>query len=628
MHNDFGNAVNEYFVKEFRRLYKERQKRIDALSTPEAVLEYAAQAKKRIREVFDLDRYERTPLNCRVTSEYDFQSYTLRNLVFESVPGYFVTGNLYLPSNLTAPVPAVLHLCGHNSDGKSCTNGVSLNVGFAANGIAVLAIDPLCQGERYQHFMENELNLCGAHNTIGKELVLFGEHFAAWRAWDAVRAVDLLCTLPEIDSSRLMLTGCSGGGTMTTWVNALEERFIASAPSCAVTRWRRTVENELPIDAEQMPPSLAGEGFDMADFLIASLPRPILVSGETNDFFDERGQQEIGRELEKLSTILNAPLKSTFFTGPNGHGLKPEQREAIRAFFFKAAGVVPRGIKEDDIPRPETAQKLAAPDGDVFKIPGNLPAMELMKERCAKVIAARTSLSKEESAAALKKCLGLPEEIPVLEEFRRLPLHTFRDDEHVINRYLLETDERILGVLNAWTGDSEYQIPRCKEAVLYLPDKECIEMETLPTELYEGKILFGFDSFGVGNLIPTSCGVSSRDLTDFYGAFWHFAGMSYMLGKSFPGLQMEGILALLKLLKSRETEKVTLIGRGYGAMLALYTALLAEEMVGKTILMECPPAFEELVGTCNTRSFSGMVPGILKYTDLPQLAGFAGAEFC
>ena len=78
MYNDFGNAVNEYFVKEFRRLYKERQKRIDALSTPEAVLEYAAQARKRIREVFDLERCERTPLNCRVTSEYDFQSYHIK----------------------------------------------------------------------------------------------------------------------------------------------------------------------------------------------------------------------------------------------------------------------------------------------------------------------------------------------------------------------------------------------------------------------------------------------------------------------------------------------------------------------------------------------------------------------
>lgn len=627
MHNDFGNAVNEYFVKEYRRLCKERQKRIDALQTPEAVLEYAARAKKRIREVFDLEKLPRTELNMRITGVHEFGCYTLKTLLFESVPGYFVTADLYLPSPMDSPVPAVLHLCGHNSDGKSCTNGVSLDVGFAANGIAVLNIDPVCQGERYQHFMENELDICGAHNVLGKELVLFGEHFPAWRAWDALRAMDLLCELPEIDSTKLMLTGCSGGGTMTTWVNALEDRLIASAPSCAVTRWRRTVENELPIDAEQMPPSLAGEGFDMADFLVATLPRPILVSGETNDFFDERGQQEVGRELEKLSAILDAPVKSTFFTGPNGHGLKPEQREAIRAFFFKAAGIPQRGIAEDDIPRPATEQKLAAPGGDVFNLEGNKGALTLMKERCAEVIAARKALSKEETVEALKKCLALPAEVPVPSDYRRLPQQTFKDEEHAVNRYLIENDERILGVLHAWADEAYFQLPKCKTAVLYLPDFECKEMETLPEELYSGQILYGFDSFGVGNLIPASCGVASRKIDSFYGAFWHFAGMSYMLGKSFPGLQMEGILAALKLLRSKGLEKVTLIGRGYGAMLASYTALLAEDMVGKTILLDAPPAFEELIGTYNTRSLSGMVPGILKYTDWTGIAKLVEAEF-
>ena len=97
--------------------------------------------------------------------------------------------------------------------------------------------------------------------------------------------------------------------------------------------------------------------------------------------------------------------------------------------------------------------------------------------------------------------------------------------------------------------------------------------------------------------------------------------------QSFPGLQMEGILSALKLLKERGTGKITLIGKGYGAMLASYTALLAEDMVEQTILLDCPPAFEELVGTYNTRSFSGMVPGILKYADWTGIAKLTGAEF-
>ena len=190
----------------------------------------------------------------------------------------------------------------------------------------------------------------------------------------------------------------------------------------------------------------------------------------------------------------------------------------------------------------------------------------------------------------------------------------------------MENDERILGVLHALTGRGNYQIPADKEVVFYLPDVECIEMETLPEELYKDKILFGFDSFGVGNLIPTSCGVAGRKLDASYGSFWHFAGMSLMLGKTFPGLQMEGILAALKLLKAEGTEKVTLIGRGYGAMLASYTALLAEDMVKRTILLDVPASFEELVGTSNTRSLAGMVPGILKYTDWCDIAKAVNAE--
>ena len=95
MHNDFGNAVNEYFVREFRRLYKERKARINALKTPEAVLEYAKQAQKRIREIFDLEKLPRTPLNPKVTGSHEYKYYTKQNIIFESLPGYYVTANLY-----------------------------------------------------------------------------------------------------------------------------------------------------------------------------------------------------------------------------------------------------------------------------------------------------------------------------------------------------------------------------------------------------------------------------------------------------------------------------------------------------------------------------------------------------
>ena len=100
-----------------------------------------------------------------------------------------------------------------------------------------------------------------------------------------------------------------------------------------------------------------------------------------------------------------------------------------------------------------------------------------------------------------------------------------------------------------------------------------------------------------------------------------------MLGKNFPGLQMEGILAAVRLLNSLGIEKLTVAGRNYSVPLAVYTALLAEECVGRTILFDPPPAFEDLTGTYNKIPLSVLLPEILKYTDWPEIAQTVNAEF-
>ena len=74
--------------------------------------------------------------------------------------------------------------------------------------------------------------------------------------------------------TRVGLTGNSGGGTMTTFVNALEDRLTMAAPSCYITTWLHNVENELPADSEQIPPGTFAAGLEMGDFLIARAPRP------------------------------------------------------------------------------------------------------------------------------------------------------------------------------------------------------------------------------------------------------------------------------------------------------------------------------------------------------------------
>ena len=100
----------------------------------------------------------------------------------------------------------------------------------------------------------------GEHNYAGNQQVLVGEHFCMWRAWDGIRALDYLMSRKEVDLRHLGITGNSGGGTMTTWLCGVEQRWTMAAPSCFVTEFRRNMENELGADAGAVPAEGAGPG--------------------------------------------------------------------------------------------------------------------------------------------------------------------------------------------------------------------------------------------------------------------------------------------------------------------------------------------------------------------------------
>ena len=173
----------------------------------------------------------------------------------------------------------------------------------------------------------------GEHLHGGNQQLLVGEFFGSWRAWDGIRALDYLLTRPEVDPTRVGVTGNSGGGTMTTWLCGLEQRWTMAAPACFVTTFRRNFENELPADSEQCPPGILAMNLDHADFLAALAPKPIVILAKEKDFFDVRGSEEAFQKLKKLYTLLGAPENIKLYTGPTEHGYSIENREAMYQWF-------------------------------------------------------------------------------------------------------------------------------------------------------------------------------------------------------------------------------------------------------------------------------------------------------
>ena len=86
---------------------------------------------------------------------------------------------------------------------------------------------------------------CRGHNRIGNMLGLADEFFGAWRVWDAIRGLDYLLSRPEADPSRVGATGASGGGTLTTYLSAVDPRLTMAAPSSYITTFLCNLESEM-----------------------------------------------------------------------------------------------------------------------------------------------------------------------------------------------------------------------------------------------------------------------------------------------------------------------------------------------------------------------------------------------
>ena len=213
-----------------------------------------------------------------MTKVVERDTYKIENVLFESRPGFLVSANLYIPKGRSFPLPGVVASCGHSDNGKAIETYQSFCQGLARLGYVVLIFDPIGQGERMQYVDANLKPMhgtgTGEHNYAGIQQVLVDERFWMWRAWDGIRALDYLMSRKEVDVRHLGITGNSGGGTMTTWLCGVEDRWTMAAPSCFVTEFRRNMENELGADMEQCPPRALALGLDHEDFLAALAPKP------------------------------------------------------------------------------------------------------------------------------------------------------------------------------------------------------------------------------------------------------------------------------------------------------------------------------------------------------------------
>lgn len=581
----FGQAVQEYYLEQLRCIYRERQERLRAVRNAEDALAYVRQVREKIRRLFPLPT-EKCPLAVETLGELRFDGFRMEKLRYHSRPGFAVTANLYLPDGLSAPAPAVLEQCGHTAVGKAGPIYQQAARGLALAGCVVLVIDPIGQGDRQQFLrVPGFKGACwDEHSIIGKRLILLGDWLGSWMAWDGIRGIDLLLSRPEVDASRIAVTGTSGGGTATTFVGALDDRISMLAPSCYITSWLRNVSNERPTDNEQMPPGALAAGLEMADFLIAQAPRPTLILGQKNDFFDARGTREAYEDVAHIYDLLGAPTTVELVIGPKHHTLCGHLREALYSFVTRRAGLPEMRQEPADIPV-STPEELSCAEA------APRVAHELIVEDARRRLAKRPVLSADQRRAFFRDALRL--ELPVLAPTYRV-LRETRLGGWTFSRFGLETEEeRVMALLLRRDRGAFYHLPEEQgEISLYIPHLDAKdEMAALP----DNGPLWGLDPRGVGELTPAGC-YQDRPREDFFrsnGFDYNYAALGMMLDQPYLGGKVRDILGALALL-SQGGARLRLIARGQGCVPARLAAIFAESVVACEC-MDPPESWAEAV---------------------------------
>lgn len=612
---DLREMLPSYVKARAFRMLEERRQRVSAVSSAQDLFRHRQQYREKLIRLLGGPFPEKTPLNPRVTGTLDFPEFKIEKVVFESQPGFHVTANLYLPKKGKGPYPAILFPLGHEAGAKAHEAWQHVLVSFAKKGYVCLAWDTIGQGERIQmwddDFGQSKVIRSTTEHTIsGLQTLLTGDPLARYTIWDGIRALDYLLSRPEVDAKRVGVTGNSGGGTHTSYLASLDDRFAAAAPSCYLTSWRRLLETIGPQDAEQcIPPSIA-EGLDHPDFVLSFAPKPYLMLTAVRDFFSIAGARETYAEAARVYDSLGAADRFGKFEADDGHGYTKPRRLAAYRFFGKhllgaedTEGEPPvRILLEDELWATTTGQVVTA-------FPKEETVHSLNLQRLSQVRARTPSLD------SLRKLLSYaPLTTPV-------PVRSYgvvEREGYRMEKLVLDTEPGILAPALLYLPSDSGRKP----AVVLAHGQGKAAGHPIAEQLVrDGKVVLSVDLRGLGE---------TRSLDDENGSDWpryfgdYRSAMTALLtGKPLVGMRAEDVSRAIDVLRIRpEVDATSILAYGVdsAAVPVLFAAAL-DNRVSHVVLERMVVSYETVVRQRVSRGqWENAITGVLRSFDLPDIA--------
>lgn len=617
---DFNADKTQQMMRSYlRRLAHEAfDRRRDELEmglvSEEALIAYQKKRRAFLRWTFD-EMPQRTPLNARITGTVQGDRFTIEKLLFESQPGFHVTANLYRPAG-DGPFPAILHPVGHAENGKAYVAYQRANQLLARHGFVVLCYDPIGQGERKQIFDDDHTpahRASGEHQQLGVAPILLGRGLASYMVWDGVRALDYLCSRADVDPQRIGCTGNSGGGNLTSYLMAYDDRIAAAAPGCFMTTHRRKNERPGPGDAEQNLFAQIRDGFDHPDFILTRAPKPTLILAATDDFVPIEGTWEAFRQAKRVYAKLGFPERVQLVEADAKHGFSRTLREAAVRFFARwLQGRLVAVFDDEEETGLLSEKELQVTDGgQVVELDDARSILDLFVEHERQLAAHRPQVTRE----SVRQITGIRplEKLPLPKvEKRTLPGQRSATDKQPTNDTLVAGPRKL--VFRPESGivlPALYWAAGDRDGVLIAPAAEVSAAVTDAEKL---------NAAGHPVLV-----VNVRDSGETRTRNWRFFGadfyIAHMLGRCWLGMRSEDLLVCGRWLSQQnDGESIRLAADGEIGPAALHAAALEPELFKAPQVRDGLTSWRELMTSTKAHPhLHNAVHGALRYYDLNDL---------
>lgn len=570
--------------------------------------------------------FERTPLYDVCTGTIEKDSYRIKKIIFQSQPGVYVTSNLYIPRNIPGNAPAVLFASGHDEASKASPLYQRVCIDLVLNGFIVLSVDPISQGERMQYYdCEAEMNLVrwhGEHTYFGMQCEIAGSSVIRYFIWDLIRAMDYLCSIPEVDTSRIGMTGNSGGAFQTTYMMMVDERLKAAVPCTYITSREEYMRMGAKLDGEEISYGAISKGLNHDDFITCFAPKPVMIGAVESDYFVIEGTIKTFERAKHVYSLFDCEEKVSLGIAKGTHAYNDELRQLAVNWFIENLKGEPGCFVTDPGTPVESARTLqCTASGQVLIEFADAKPIFNLNIEYYKAHKYTYTQDRREVRRRLEKVLNLPREKG---EIHARVLSTSRVDNstkltddlnHSELFFFSETGIAVAGIYVDVAGRSagKCTILIMDEGVNYIHK----ENDLVNKLLRQGDVL-AFEPRGMGVVKSWQDG-----MTPYYemgGAEYKANYNSMMMEMPLAGQRVFDILRACEAVRhSRPGMRIGVAGIGFSAIYALFAAVLSDE-IDTVYLENMLPSYESLVCTkyyCYDVRYS--LYGMLKELDIPML---------